>query len=353
MSCKSLATRYCSALLLLLCLPGLGSAQDSDELFGDGNRLFRDDLYWAALLRYEQAAAAGLDSPLLQYNVGVAHYRARQYGRARAAFERALQDGALQYAATYNLGLTAVAAGDKAGALPLFRQVEQQQQSRRLSELATRAIDELLADDENAEIDEQSLDLNDPAVRPEGLQLRVSVGVGSDDNVYRSPDQPYTDQAQAGNPQVTPVVRSGAYYPIDFNARYSVGSFENESFFASYRVMTRYLQDPELEDAGELTQQLAFGSTFHSKSENRERKIHSAFTVAQHSETWFDPDDGTERRDNGELLGDRLSYVRYGPELWARQSFKRLSFNVAAKGQIWNYDKAGEAQEYDHEYLQF
>ena len=31
------------------------------ETFQDGNRLFRDDLYWAALLRYRQAAEAGLN----------------------------------------------------------------------------------------------------------------------------------------------------------------------------------------------------------------------------------------------------------------------------------------------------
>jgi hypothetical protein len=49
------------------------------ELFEEGNRLYRDELYWAAILRYEQAGEAGLAIPLLHFNTGVAHYRARQY----------------------------------------------------------------------------------------------------------------------------------------------------------------------------------------------------------------------------------------------------------------------------------
>ena len=49
------------------------NAMTAEQYFADGNRLFRDDLYWAALLRYRQAADAGLSSPLLHYNMGVAH----------------------------------------------------------------------------------------------------------------------------------------------------------------------------------------------------------------------------------------------------------------------------------------
>ena len=40
-------------VLLALCLSQPAAASLAQELFEDGNRLFRDDLYWAALLRYE------------------------------------------------------------------------------------------------------------------------------------------------------------------------------------------------------------------------------------------------------------------------------------------------------------
>ena len=43
---------------MLLLLPVAGHALSASEIFADGNRLFRDDLYWAALLRYRQAYEA-------------------------------------------------------------------------------------------------------------------------------------------------------------------------------------------------------------------------------------------------------------------------------------------------------
>jgi hypothetical protein len=78
------ARAFAAAVALVCLLAGTtAAAMSADELFRDGNRLFRDDLYWAALLRYEQAAEAGMDSPLLHYNTGVAHYKAGQHIRAR------------------------------------------------------------------------------------------------------------------------------------------------------------------------------------------------------------------------------------------------------------------------------
>jgi len=87
------------------------NAMTANQYFSDGNRLFRDDLYWAALLRYGQAADQGLDTPVLHYNLGIAHYRAGQHIRARDALLRALEDPLLRVAAHYNLGLNAYELG--------------------------------------------------------------------------------------------------------------------------------------------------------------------------------------------------------------------------------------------------
>ena len=74
---------------LIAALPaGHAVAMTADEYFTDGNRLYYNDLYWAALLRYQQAADEGLDSAVLHYNMGVAHYRAGQLVRSRQEFER-------------------------------------------------------------------------------------------------------------------------------------------------------------------------------------------------------------------------------------------------------------------------
>jgi tetratricopeptide (TPR) repeat protein len=113
---------------------------NAEELLQDGNRLFRDELYWAALLRYEQAAEAGLDTPLLHYNTGVTHYRAGQHARARESLQRATKSPWLRQLAHYNLGLNAYAAGDVDNALRWFRYARDQGASEEIAGLAGTAI---------------------------------------------------------------------------------------------------------------------------------------------------------------------------------------------------------------------
>ena len=85
----------CLATVILSLLPlTYAAAMTANDYFEDGNRLFRDELYWAALLRYEQAAEAGLDTALLHYNTGVASYRADQNDRALESLQKALDSSA-------------------------------------------------------------------------------------------------------------------------------------------------------------------------------------------------------------------------------------------------------------------
>ncbi len=97
------------------------AAQTANEAFADANRLFRDDLYWAALLRYQQAGEAGMNSPLLHYNTGIAHYRAQQHIRARTSLLRAAEAPGLRVISHFNLGLNAYAGGNIDEALDWFR----------------------------------------------------------------------------------------------------------------------------------------------------------------------------------------------------------------------------------------
>jgi tetratricopeptide (TPR) repeat protein len=335
---------------LCLALPQSASAATASELFADGNRLFRDDLYWAALLRYRQASEAGMDTPLLHYNTGVAHYKAQQYDRAGESLLESSRYGPLQAISHYNLGLNAYAQGDIDAALRWFRRARDQQQRDDISRLARRAITQL----------NRELALGDPIEVPAAVQererkftnfdLRVRVGVGMDDNVFRSPSVAYVDLADPAQPLVTPNVQEGVYIPVSLHAKYQVNSLENEGFFGVYRLGGRYYQDKELSNANEYLHELGFGSEYRRREENRERRVYSAFKIAQHEETYYDPDTGIERDVGGVDIGDRLSYVRYGPEFWMRETFGKFSIGGRAKGQLWNYEETLAASEYDHEY---
>ena len=328
-------------------------AMTAEQYFSDANRLFRDDLYWAALLRYRQAADEGLDSPLLHYNTGIAHYRAGQHIRARASLERALIDPSLRIAAQYNLGLNAYQLGNTSEALRWFRLARDQEQNTKLQKFAVIAISRIR--DEQAIPDEFEIRVAKREKKREfaNLQLRARVSFGTDSNVFRSPDQPYIDFSDPLAPVVTPEVQTGTYMPLSMSAKYLINSLKWEGFYAAYRLSGRYYDDELLENANEYQHEASFGSEYHRKENNRERKLSSAFKVSQHDETYYDPDDGAIRNAGGTDIDDRMNYLRYGPELTLRQSYERLAFGMKIKGQLWNYEEQTAVPEYDHEYLFF
>lgn len=348
---------YLTVWLLLLatftlCAPvQAASTMTAEQYFADGNRLFRDDLYWAALLRYRQAADEGLATPLLHYNMGIAHYRAGQHIRARESLSMALSDPALRVTAHYNLGLNAYKLGEIEESLRWFRLARDQNAIPKIHGFAVIAISRIRA--EQAQPDEFEIRVAQRKREREftDLQLRARVGFGTDDNVFRSPDQPYIDFSDPARPIVIPEVKSGTYLPLSLSAKYLINSLKFEGFYVAYRLSGRYYQDEDLENANEYQHEASFGSEYSRKEGERKRVVRSAFKVSQHDQTYYDPDDGGARNIAGTDIDDRLSYLRYGPELMFRQSGKRLVIGARIKGQLWNYEEQTVVPEYDHEYF--
>jgi tetratricopeptide (TPR) repeat protein len=330
-------------------LPFTAAAMTADEYFADGNRLFRDDLYWAALLRYRQAADAGLDTAVLDYNTGVAQYRARQHHRARSALLAAAEDPELRDAAHYNLGLNAYALGDREAALRWFRLASAQSTHSQLAAYAEAAIARLQTANEMGGLAPVAASETDKAFA--NLELRARVSYEYDNNIFRSPDRPYVDFSAPGSPRVEPTVQSGVYIPVSLAAKYTVNSLPFEGFYGAYRMAGSYYGNAGRENANEYVHEASFGNVYERQQDDRERKIVSAFTVAQHDEIYYDPDDGSRRNVAGVNVDSRMDYLRYGPEITLRQSLDRFSFGAALKGQLWNYEKTEVVPEYDHEYF--
>jgi tetratricopeptide (TPR) repeat protein len=345
--------------VLLISLAAIGSfvpaqnaqALTAEEYFADGNRLFRDDLYWAALLRYRQAADEGLSSPLLHYNMGIAHYRAGQHVRARASLLKALEDPSLRVAAHYSLGLNAYELGETDEALRWFRLARDQNLNEKIQTFAVVAISRIR--DQEAIPDEFEARIVERARKRDfaNLELHARVGFGSDSNAFRSPDQPYIDFADPTRPLITPEVKSGAFIPLNLSARYMINTLDFEGFYVAYQLAGRYYQDKNLENANEYRHEASFGSEYRRKEGSRERVVYSAFKVAQHDETYYDRDDGGIRNVGGIDIHDRMNYIRYGPELALRQSHDRLSVGAKVKGQLWNYEEQTVVPAYDHEFF--
>ena len=354
--CPSRTIRRLAAVVVLSLLQASPAiAMSGQEYFDDGNRLYRDDLYWAALLRYRQAYDAGLDTPLLHYNTGIAHYRAQQYIRARESLLRALDSPRLRVAAQYNLGLNAYRLGDDDEALRWFRLARDQQQNETIAEYARVAIARIRARralEDPIEIEQQRRERETLVA---DFEFRVRLSFGNDDNVFRSPSDPYIDFSDPALPVVTPTVQSGAYMPIDLKVKYKINVFDFEGFFGSYRLAGRYYQDKELENGNEYIHEISFGNEYERNNEEtgRSRRLYSAFRIAQSDEVYYDPDDGSARTLGTTDLENRFDYLRYGPELTFRQGWNRLALGLRIKGQLWNYEKTEDVPEYDHEYFYF
>ena len=298
-----------------LLLAAASRAATPSGYFEDGNRLLDDDLYYAALLRYRQAADAGFDTPLLHFNSGVAHYRAGQHVRAREAFMRALAAPGLEPLAQYNLGLNAGRADDTPSPRKTPRVVTTREPS------------------------------------PLSLNARISFGV--DSNPFRAPSAPFVDYSDPAEPVIVPVEQASAFMPVTLGARYQVNAYENEGFFGAYRLDGRYYQDQEIESANEYLHELSFGSEYFRRDEerDRERRLYSAFRIGQRDQVYYDRNDGEPRFANDVDVSDRFRYVRYGPELAFRQFNGRLGFGIRGRAELWNYERVEEVPEYDHEFL--
>lgn len=93
--------------LLLLASPDSASAKSARQLVAQGNEAYKFGQYQDALDRYEQAAPAAPESPVIDFNKGAAFYKSGEYAKAAEAFAQAAlksKDAQLASRSKFNLG---------------------------------------------------------------------------------------------------------------------------------------------------------------------------------------------------------------------------------------------------------
>lgn len=340
-------------LLASAALP-VAAQTDADASFREANQLFRSGLYHAALLRYREARAAGLDSPLLHYNLGVVHYKLGEYELAIPRLEQALTSTALVPLASYNLGLVHRAAGRHSEAREWFQRTIDAGANRRLRELAERAA---AAAPRSATPTGSAARRDDPREpipargRVGDLRLLASARYGQDDNVYGAPDQAYVDLSAPGQPLVTPVVQSAGFMPVDVVAEYVM---QNESgdtdFIFGYRFSGDFY-DTEFSNANQISQRFDIGADIVlGETERRRRSVESAFFLRSHDEKNFDPDNGIDREVDGIDISDRFAYRAAGAEGEFEHELGPWTWGFDAYLEKRVYEDVPLISNFDHEY---
>jgi tetratricopeptide (TPR) repeat protein len=128
--------------VVLLSAGGVAHAQEADP-FAAGNAAFQQGDYAQALALFQNARAAGSDTPALEYNIGVCQYRVGDYAAAEATFGAlASRFPSFHALAEYNRGLALLKLERREEAVAAFTNARSGGDER-LAALATSALEEL------------------------------------------------------------------------------------------------------------------------------------------------------------------------------------------------------------------
>ena len=342
----------CAALLIAApCAAQLSGGQ----LMEEGNALARAGIYRTALLRYREAAAAGLDSPLLHYNLGVTYYRLGEYADAAQEFERAAvaPDDRLGALAEYNLGLALRAAGDRATAENAFRTAAERAPGRSLRRLAEHASLVVAAPPvrRSAQDAPPRAAGQPPDDRIGDLRFSAAARLGQDDNVYRSPADPYVDYSDPAQPVVIPTVQAASFVPVDILAAYVLRNEADDTDFNFVYELDGDFFASEFANADRIEQRFSIGADIVlGEAERRRRTVQSAFFIRDHQETNFDPDDGLTRDIDGVDISDRFSYQAAGVEGQFEHAIGDWRWGLDMRFERREYPQVAPVANYDHEY---
>lgn len=349
--------RHCKPLTLLvfiaLCGAGEAAAQTAAELMAEGNQLVRSGVYRTALLRYREAAAAGLDTPLLHYNMGVVQYELGAFVESAAEFARAEADAELRALASFNRGLALRAAGDRAAASEAFRAAAAGADDRDLRRLAQSAADERVEPQASSSPTERRFERAMESETKAGeFLLRASARFGQDDNPYRTPADPYVDLSAATQPLVTPVVHSATFMPAELHAAYAIGNEAGDTEFLFRYDMDGAFYDEEFSNATEVDQRVSMGADILLGERGRRRRaVETAFFVSSHDETNFDPDNGLARDIDGEEIADRFSYRASGVEGRFTHTLGRVTWALDLRFERDEYARTEPVANFDRDFF--
>jgi len=130
-------------LVCLLAASPAGAALPGQQEFERARASFNAGDFDAALRQFLDARRAGLDTPVLRFNLGATYYRLRRYAEAQEEFRALARDPQWAALAHYNLGLAAMRLGDAGRAQENFDRAQRTSADANLRALAGVALERL------------------------------------------------------------------------------------------------------------------------------------------------------------------------------------------------------------------
>jgi tetratricopeptide (TPR) repeat protein len=123
----------------------VASASSAEALadFSEGQTAFQTEDYSRARAHFERALSAGMEGPVIHYNIGAAAFLGGDLPRAETAFREVARTPTMAALAHYNLGLIALERRDEREAREWFERTTQDIPDARLADLASRRLEEL------------------------------------------------------------------------------------------------------------------------------------------------------------------------------------------------------------------
>ncbi|HEY3516400.1 MAG TPA: hypothetical protein VGL98_05085, partial [Gammaproteobacteria bacterium] len=258
-----------------------------------------------------------------------------------------------------------------------FRTAADVADDRHLRRLADGAAESAVASPPPASSGRERERFTEPTTRIGRFELAAAARLGTDDNVYRSPANPYVDLSDPTQPVVTPVVQSASFMPAELHALYALDNETGDTEFKFRYDMNGAFYEEELSNATEVDQTLSLGADIilgerdrqgrrecrecrsDLAAERRRRSVDTAFFVGTHSETNFDPDDGLARDIvtvvNGqnviEDLSERFSYKAAGVQGHFVHELGRVTWGFDLRFERDEYDRTEAVANFDHDYF--
>jgi hypothetical protein len=200
----------------------------------------------------------------------------------------------------------------------------------------------------------------EPVSRIGRLELAATARLGTDGNVYRTPPSPYVDLSDPTQPLVTPVVHSASFVPAELHALYVLENEPGDTEFEFRYDLDGAFYDAEFSNATEVDQSLSMGADIVlGENDRRRRAVDTAFFVATHRETNFDPDDGLARdivrQVNGqnvtEDLSDRFAYRAAGVHGEFVHALGRVTWRLNLRFERDEYERTEAVANFDHDFF--